>query len=127
MDKINIQYYKTKIGELILGSFNNDLYLLDFRYRKMRIAIDSRIQKGLEADFIERNNQLLERTRQQIDEYFSGNRKKFTIPLLLVGSSFQKNVWKLLLKVPYGTTSTYLQLAKNINNKKAVRSFRIGQ
>ncbi|MBT5390696.1 MAG: methylated-DNA--[protein]-cysteine S-methyltransferase [Alphaproteobacteria bacterium] len=122
MDKINIQYYKTKIGELILGSFNNDLYLLDFRYRKMRIAIDSRIQKGLEADFIERNNQLLERTRQQIDEYFSGNRKKFTIPLLLVGSSFQKNVWKLLLKVPYGTTSTYLQLAKNINNKKAVRA-----
>ncbi len=122
MDKINIQYYKTKVGELILGSFNDSLCLLDFRYRKMRTAIDSRIQKGLKANFIESDNQLLEKTRQQLDEYFSGNRKEFDIPLLMVGTDFQKNIWQALLKVPYGTTSTYLQLAKNIDNRKAVRA-----
>ena len=40
----------------------------------------------------------------------------------MVGTVFQKNVWNSLLKIPYGTTSTYLQLAKDINNEKAVRA-----
>jgi len=40
----------------------------------------------------------------------------------MVGTDFQKNVWEALLKVPYGTTSTYLQLAKDIDNEKAVRA-----
>ena len=52
MNYINIQYYKTKIGELILGSFEDHLCLLDFRYRKMRISVDSRIKTGLKADFL---------------------------------------------------------------------------
>ncbi len=40
----------------------------------------------------------------------------------MVGTDFQKSVWNALIKVPYGTTSTYLQLAKDINNEKAVRA-----
>ena len=40
----------------------------------------------------------------------------------MVGTDFQKNVWNALLKIPYGTTITYLQLAKNIGNAKAVRA-----
>ncbi len=54
MDTINIQYHKTKIGELVLGSSDNKLCLLDFRYRKMRGTVDKRIQKGLSAKFIEK-------------------------------------------------------------------------
>ena len=122
MNKINFQYYKTKIGELILGSFDEKLCLLDFRYRKMRETVDNRIKKGLNAEFIENDDEILEKTRIQIDEYLSGDRKKFDIPLLMVGTDFQKKVWNALMKVPYGTTSTYLQLAKNINNEKAVRA-----
>ena len=122
MNQINIQYYKTKIGELILGSFDDKLCLLDFRYRKMRKRVDDRIKKGLNADFIELNNEILVKTRKQIDEYLIKARKEFDIPLLLVGSDFQKSVWHALMKIPYGETSTYLQLAKNINNEKAVRA-----
>ena len=122
MNEINIQYYKTKIGELILGSFDEKLCLLDFRYRKMRKTVDNRIKNGLNAEFVENNNKILEKTRIQIDEYLSGDRKEFDIPLLMVGSDFQKSVWNALIKVPYGTTSTYLQLAKDINNEKAVRA-----
>ncbi len=122
MSKIYIQYYKTKIGELILGSFDEKLCLLDFRYRKMRKTVDNRIKKGLNAEFVEQDDLILENTRIQIDEYLSGDRKKFDIPLLMVGTDFQKKVWNALIKVPYGTTSTYLQLAKNINNEKAVRA-----
>ncbi len=122
MNQINIHYYKTKIGELILGSFDGKLCLLDFRYRKMRKTVDDRIRKGLNANFVEHDDEILEKTREQLDEYLNGDRKEFDIPLLMVGTDFQKSVWDALIKVPYGTTSTYLQLSKNINNEKAVRA-----
>ncbi len=122
MNQINIQYYKTKYAEFILGSFDNKLCLLDFRYRKMRTTVDNRLQKGLNANFIEQDDVILKETRRQLDEYFNMERKKFNIPLITVGTDFQKSVWEGLLKIPYGTTSTYLQLAKNIDNEKAVRA-----
>ena len=122
MDQINIQYYKTKIGEMILGSFDGNLCLLDFRYRRMRTIVDNRIKKGLNADFVEQDDEVLTKTKQQLDEYLTGDRKEFDIPLLTVGTDFQKSVWNALMKVPYGTTSTYLQLAKDIDNEKAVRA-----
>ena len=122
MNQINIQYYKTKIGEMILGSFEGKLCLLDFRYRRMRNTVDNRIKKGLSAIFVEQEDEVITNTKKQLDEYLAGERKQFEIPLLTVGTDFQKNVWKALMKVPYGTTSTYLQLAKDINNEKAVRA-----
>ncbi|MCD5411270.1 MAG: methylated-DNA--[protein]-cysteine S-methyltransferase [Thermodesulfovibrionales bacterium] len=122
MNQINIQYYKTKIGELILGSFDGKLCLLDFRYRKMRTTVDNRIKKGLDAEFVEQDSEFLAKIREQLNEYLNGGRKEFDIPLLMVGSDFQKSVWKALMKVPYGKTSTYLNLAKAINNEKAVRA-----
>jgi methylated-DNA-[protein]-cysteine S-methyltransferase len=122
MTSINIQYYKTKIGELILGSFNEKLCLLDFKYRRMRTTVDNRIKKGLNAEFVEQDDKILKKIRVQLNEYLSGNRIEFDIPILMVGTEFQKNVWDALVKVPYGSTSTYLQLAKNINREKAVRA-----
>ena len=122
MKQINIQYYKTKYAEFILGSFENKLCLLDFKYRKMRTTVDNRLKKGLNAEFVEQDNEILKETRKQLDEYFNMTRKEFEIPLITVGTDFQKSVWDGLLNIDYGTTSTYLQLAKNIGNEKAVRA-----
>ncbi len=88
----------------------------------MRKTVDDRIKKGLNVNFVEHDDEILEKAREQLDEYLNGNRKEFDIPLLTVGTDFQKSVWNALMKVPYGTTSTYLQLAKNINNDNAVRA-----
>jgi methylated-DNA-[protein]-cysteine S-methyltransferase len=57
MTVICIQYHKTKIGELVLGSFEGNLCLLDFRYRKMRRVVDDRLKRGLKADFIEEDSE----------------------------------------------------------------------
>ena len=122
MNKINIQYHKTTIGELILGSFNNKLCLLDYRYRKMRQRVDNRIQRGLKANYVEKDDSVLSETRVQLNEYLANTRSDFTLPLQLVGSEFQLCVWKALLEVPYGSTSTYSNIAKDINNVKAVRA-----
>ena len=122
MKQINIQYYKTKYAEFILGSFENKLCLLDFKYRKMRTTVDNRLKKCFKAEFVEQDNEILKETRKQLDEYFNMTRKEFEIPLITVGTDFQKSVWDGLLNIDYGTTSTYLQLAKNIGNEKAVRA-----
>ena len=78
MNQINIKYYKTKIGELILGSFDGRLCLLDYRYRRMRVTVDNRIKKGLGADFVEKNDNVLSKTRVQLDEYLNGDRISFS-------------------------------------------------
>jgi methylated-DNA-[protein]-cysteine S-methyltransferase len=122
MKIISIQYYKSPIGELLLGSFEGKLCLADMRYRKMRTSIDSRIQKGLKAEYVEQGSEVIEKTIKQMKEYFAGERKDFTIPLLMVGTDFQRTVWEGLIKIPYGTTASYLELSKNIGNEKAVRA-----
>lgn len=121
-NQIHIQYYKTDYAEFIMGSFEGKLCLLDFKYRKTRKAVDDRIKKGLNAEYVEMDDEVLQKTRVQLDEYFDLKRKKFDIPLLTVGTDFQKSVWIALTDVEYGTTSTYLQLAKDIGNEKAVRA-----
>ncbi len=122
MNEINIQYHKTKIGELILGSFDDKLCLLDYRYRRMRSTVDNRIKKELKAEYLEQDDTVLQNTRKQIDEYLSGKRKEFDIPILMIGTDFQKSVWSVLLQVGFGETSTYLDLARKIDNEKAVRA-----
>ncbi|MFW6118029.1 MAG: methylated-DNA--[protein]-cysteine S-methyltransferase [Chloroflexota bacterium] len=122
MNQISIQYHKTDVGELILGSFRGKLCLLGFGDREMRRAVDGRIKEGLAAEFVEQDAEVLEKTRKQVDEYLSGNRKEFDIPLLMVGTDFQRRVWKALMKVPYGVTSTYGQIAEDIGSPKAVRA-----
>lgn len=122
MNQIEVGYYKTRIGELILGSFHEKICLLDFRYRKMRATVDARIKRILNAEFVVCENDILTAAKSQIDEYLAGGRKQFDLPILMVGSEFQKNVWRALMEVPYGCTSTYLQLARSTGNEKAVRA-----
>jgi len=122
MNQINIQYYKTKIGEIILGSFDGRLCLLDYRYRRMRATVDNRIKKGLGADFVEKNDDVLSKARVQLDEYLNGDRTCFDIPVLMVGTDFQKSVWEALMEIHYGKTASYLDIAKFINKEKAVRA-----
>lgn len=122
MNQINIQLHKTEIGEVVLGSFRGKLCMLGFRGREMRSTVDDRIKKALNAQFAEHDDEVLKKTRTQLDEYFKGLRRKFDIPVLMLGTDFQKSVWNALMKVPYGDTSTYSQLAKDVGNERAVRA-----
>ena len=59
---------------------------------------------------------------KQIEEYFKGQRKTFNIVLSFSGTSFQKQVWRELSKIPFGKTVSYKDIAKRIKNSKAVRA-----
>ncbi|WP_373029787.1 methylated-DNA--[protein]-cysteine S-methyltransferase [Sulfurovum sp.] len=122
MNTINIQYYKTPVGEMILGSYDNKLCMADWRYRKRKESIDRRVQKGLNATFVEEESSVLKLAKEELEAYFKGLRTTFDIPLLLIGTQFQKSVWKGLLQIPFGTTASYKELAQNIDKEKAVRA-----
>ena len=58
----------------------------------------------------------------QLEEYFAGTRKEFTLLLSQSGTDFQRRVWSELVNIPYGKTTSYLQLAKNIGDVKSIRA-----
>lgn len=59
---------------------------------------------------------------KQLNEYFAGDRTVFSLPLDFAGTEFQKKVWAALLTIPFGETRSYLQIANQLNNPKAVRA-----
>lgn len=122
MSEIIVKTIKIPLGEVILGEYEEKLCLLDWKYRTMREAIDRRICSGLKASYREGDCQLFEETKKQLDEYFSGKRTVFDLPLLTVGTPFQKEVWDHLLKIPYGRRETYGGLARMMGREKAIRA-----
>ena len=65
---------------------------------------------------------VLLQTEMQLNEYFAGKRQGFDLPLDFIGTDFQKQVWNALLNIPFGETRTYLEIAMQIGNAKAVRA-----
>ena len=122
MNTILIQDFKTSVGELTLGVFDDQLCLCDWKYRNMRNAVDERIKKGLNADFNIGSHPLFGTTKTQIQEYLDGKRKDFDIPMKMVGSDFQQGVWNALIQIPFGETRSYLQLSQDLGNPDAIRA-----
>lgn len=106
-------YFDTPIGELLLAGDAAALSMIGFPKGAMR--------RDPEADWIY-NEQPFERACEQLGEYFAGKRKDFDLPLKLSGSEFQISVLEALLQIPYGETTTYGAIAKQIGNPKAMRA-----
>lgn len=105
-----------------MGSLGDRLCLCDWRFRKMRSSVDIRIAQGLNAEYIEGTSNVIEQTKLELSEYFDGERTEFSIPLIAVGSDFQKTVWRALTEIPFGKTATYLDLSIKLGNVKAIRA-----
>jgi methylated-DNA-[protein]-cysteine S-methyltransferase len=65
---------------------------------------------------------VLVETEHQLDEYFAGKRKAFSVPFDMRGTRFQQDVWAALLAIPFGETRSYGQLAKQLGNPRASRA-----
>lgn len=122
MEKIQKTYWTTPFGELVLGDYQGKLVLCDWRYRKMREQVDQRILSGLNAEFEEKETKLIKTAKKQFEVYFAGELTEFDLPLLLIGTDFQKQVWQALMEIPYGKTLSYLHLSRKLGNEKAIRA-----
>jgi methylated-DNA-[protein]-cysteine S-methyltransferase len=122
MNVIHTGYWKSPLGELILGSFGDCLCLCDWRYRKQRALIDRRIRKGLNAEFCEASSHIVQTAISQLEDYFAGSRTIFDIPLQMVGTPFQKKVWNALEDIPYGETISYNDLTLKLATRETIRA-----
>ena len=106
----------------MLGSFGDSLCLCDWQVEKHRYHVDNRLRRMLKAEFVEGSSAVIEQAERELDEYFGGTRREFTVPLLFTGTDFQKKVWNELLNVPFGETISYAELSERIGMPKAVRA-----
>lgn len=100
--------YNSPIGELYLVEEDN--YLIEINF------------SPIVEDITEMETKLLTECKKELDEYFKGERREFTIPLKLYGTDFQKKVWNALIDIPYGETRSYKEIAINLGNPKGCRA-----
>ena len=119
---IHLGWVETPIGPMIAGSREGALILLEFTdRRRMETQIET-LRKRLEAAFLPEDDAVIRQTRRELDEYFAGKRRDFTIPLDYPGTPFETKVWTELLRIPYGETRSYEELAEITSSKGAVRA-----
>lgn len=98
---------KSPVGDLTLVSTKTSLLAINW---------------GKGNKYKQRFCQILNEAEVQLSEYFSGRRRGFALPVALEGTHFQKNVWDALMKIPYGETRTYREVARFIGKSGAVRA-----
>lgn len=122
LKKVCFDFYNSPCGVLFLASVDDELCLCDWYEKPCAERNRERLFRLMNAEFVATSSPVLERTRQELDEYFTGERKTFDIPLHPVGTDFQKQVWQALLEIPYGEMRTYKEIAQRVNNLKGVRA-----
>ena len=114
-----MQYYTlslpTPIGDLVLAATEKSIVALVWNRRELKRLGISTWQENARLP-------VFKAAGKQLREYFRGDRKVFDLPLELVGTAFQKSVWKELLNIPFGQTWSYQEVASRLGNPKAVRA-----
>lgn len=120
--QILTECYHSPLGDLILGTYDEQLCLCDWQDAKHRMQIDRRLSQALKAEIKEGKSQTIIETIKQLDEYFSAKRQTFSLSLLLPGTALQQQVWNALLTIPFGQTISYKEIAQRIRKPRATRA-----
>lgn len=108
---MNYQYLETPIGQLRLVSDGHSITSIEF--------------EGMHGDSgqdTQQSDTALAQCSGQLNEYFAGERKAFDLPLAPGGTEFQNAVWRALKQIPYGELQSYADIARTLDNPKAVRA-----
>ena len=81
---------------------------------------EMRAERVTDANKVAERSAVLEQTVKWLDLYFDGQEPGFTPPLHLIGSEFRRSVWEILLKIPYGQTTTYKEIAREIAAQRGI-------
>lgn len=84
--------------------------------------IDEQEEGILKRDYTLKETAIIKETALQLNEYFDGKRREFSVKINPQGTLFQKKVWEALLRIPYGQTRSYKDIAREVGNEKAARA-----
>jgi len=119
---LTFERFSTPIGPMMAIASGNGICLLEFTDRRKLETELKQIRNYYKSNILPGKNKLIDKLKIQLDEYFSGKRINFTIPLETPGSDFQKHVWEILQTIPYGETRSYKRQAELLGKPKAVRA-----
>lgn len=122
METIKIARYASPAGELTIGGYRGKICICDWSERRHPEDTERQIKRYIGAGYEIGTSAVIEQAITQLDEYFSGRRTDFKLPLEIIGTDFQRAVRNELLNIPYGTTISYAELARRTGNPKAVRA-----
>lgn len=121
-DRVVITMLETPLGPVLAGATDQGISLLEYTGRRMLEHNLKAMRGRLGCAIVPGQHPLLERLRQELDEYFQGARREFTLPLASRGTPFQDKVWQELRRIPYGQTISYDELARRIEQGTAQRA-----
>jgi len=112
----------TPVGEMLAAATKTHLVLFEFAHRRMLPVQLQRLEAAVGGELVAGESAIIVQLRRELDEYFRGTRREFTVPLYTPGTPFQMKVWDELLRIPVGTTTTYARVASAIGQPNAVRA-----
>jgi AraC family transcriptional regulator of adaptative response/methylated-DNA-[protein]-cysteine methyltransferase len=119
---VRLAWIDTAIGPMIAGATDAGVCLLEFTDRRMLEEQLKTLRRRFKAALVPESHPHLDTLRRELDEYFAGRRRDFSVPLTAPGTPFEERVWKALLDIPYGETRSYEDIARIVGSPKAVRA-----
>lgn len=119
---IDLMRLETPLGTMFACAVEEGVCLLEFSDRRMLENQFKNISKYLNAVVVQGANPHFVSLEAELNEYFDGKRKVFTVPLVTVGTEFQKSVWRELQNIPYGITRSYQEQAEALGKATSVRA-----
>ncbi len=114
--------FDTPLGKMLGCATDKEICLLSFIDPASLEVQILKIKKLLKEDIVNGKHPFLSQLIAELDEYFEGERKVFTVPLHPQGTDFQKMVWNSLQQIPFGVTRSYKQQSRFIGNPDAIRA-----
>lgn len=119
---VNVTCIETDLGLMIAAATGKGICMFEFADYKLLELELKQLVATFNAPLVQGENPYFDTLREQLTQYFKGERKEFDIPLDLAGTEFQKEVWLGLLQIPYGHTTTYGKQAELLGKPTAVRA-----
>jgi AraC family transcriptional regulator of adaptative response/methylated-DNA-[protein]-cysteine methyltransferase len=117
-----LAWMPTPVGPMIAGATEDGVCLLEFTDRRMLEAQFETVRRRFGGPAVMGTNAHLEKLQEELAGYFTGAVRDFTVPLVYPGTPFQQKVWSNLLRIPYGETRSYQDLAAAVGDVAAVRA-----
>ena len=124
-DCLVVTWLESPLGPLIAAASADSVVLLEFTERRMLEAQFDTLRRRFKLPIVPGENAHLEKLKRELVQYFDGKLRRFTVPLNYPGTPFQQKVWEELLKIPYGETCSYEDIARKVGSASAVRA--VGQ
>jgi len=121
-DRVVITMLETPLGPLLAGATDQGVVLLEYTDRRILEHNLKALRRRFGCAIVPGQHPLLERLREELEQYFLGGRQEFTLPLASRGTPFQDVVWQELRRIPYGQTISYDELARRIAQPTAQRA-----